>query len=209
MHITLITGGARSGKSDYAQKLAVEQGAATTFIATAEAGDADMAGRIEKHRAARPTDWITIESRDRVADALRAATTPAVIIDCVTLLVSNVMLAAGGDAGVAPQSAPRPVQPDTATHSNAAGREHPARGADLAVQSELDDLIAVARARDGSLIIVTNEVGLGVVPATELGRRYRDLLGSANRALASAADDVVLMVSGIPVRIKESREAGR
>jgi adenosylcobinamide kinase/adenosylcobinamide-phosphate guanylyltransferase len=167
---TLVTGGARSGKSAYAQRLAASSGRPVLFVATAEPGDDDMRRRIEAHRASRPSEWQTIEEPLSVAVALRARVRPeqVVLLDCVTLLVSNLILAG------------RPVQPEV---------------------EALAQWQSLSRAR---LIAVTNEVGFGIVPDNPLAREYRDALGLANQALAAAADDVVLMVSGLAVAIKRS-----
>jgi adenosylcobinamide kinase/adenosylcobinamide-phosphate guanylyltransferase len=177
MHLTLVTGGARSGKSDYAERLALAQNVTTTFVATGEASDEEMSARIARHRAQRAQSWITVEAPLGAAKAVASATTALVLLDCLTLLASNALLAAeaGGGAGEA------------------------------AVEDEVRALLAARTRRDGRLIVVTNEVGLGVVPATGLGRRYRDALGSANRTVAEASDHVVLMVSGIPVVLRGGR----
>jgi adenosylcobinamide kinase/adenosylcobinamide-phosphate guanylyltransferase len=175
MRIQLITGGVRSGKSDYAQQLALGIGGDdVAFIATAEAGDAEMAERIARHRAARPQAWSTIESPAAAGAAIRAAPSPVVLLDCITLLTSNAMLRAE-TAGADPA---------------------------LAVNAEVGAILDAAGDRTGELILVTNEVGLGVVPATPSGRLYRDLLGEANRRLAERADAVILMVSGIPLVVR-------
>jgi adenosyl cobinamide kinase/adenosyl cobinamide phosphate guanylyltransferase len=175
MRMRLITGGVRSGKSDYAQQLALEMGGDdVTFIATAEPGDAEMADRIARHRAGRPPAWSTIETATAAGTALRAAASQVVLLDCITLLASNAMLRAE-PAGKDPTSA---------------------------VNAEVAGILDAAAARTGELILVTNEVGLGVVPATPLGRLYRDLLGEANRRLAERAESVVMMVSGIPLVVR-------
>jgi adenosyl cobinamide kinase/adenosyl cobinamide phosphate guanylyltransferase len=175
MRLVFVTGGARSGKSDHAEKLARELGgAAVTFVATAAAGDDEMAARIARHRKARPAAWRTIEIDSGAAAAVLAATTPVVLLDCLTLLASNVLLGAeeaGADAGAR-------------------------------VRAEAQALVHARNARVGTLIVVSNEVGLGVVPATRLGRVFRDALGEANRIIAAAADRVVLMVSGIPLQVR-------
>jgi len=177
MHLTLVTGGARSGKSRHALSLAVEAGAPVTFVATAEPHDQEMAERIVRHRGERPSTWRTIEAPRAAAAALREADTAVVVVDCLTLLVSNLLLASGED-------------PDRA-------------GA--AVAEELEALLGGRAERDGALIVVSNEVGLGVVPATPLGRLFRDLLGDANQRVAGAADEVVFMVSGIPLPVRAPR----
>jgi adenosylcobinamide kinase/adenosylcobinamide-phosphate guanylyltransferase len=166
---TLVTGGARGGKSGYAERLAASYGQPVLFVATAEAKDDDMRQRIERHRATRPDSWRTLEEPLSVAVRLRAQYSgQVVLLDCVTLLVSNLMLAN------------RPVQP------------------------EIDGLVSWRQQVGATLIAVTNEVGLGVVPENELARRYRDALGLANQALAAAASTVILMVAGLPLAIKQS-----
>ena len=168
--LTLILGGARSGKSDYAQQLAQERGGDDVlFIATAEAGDEEMRARIEKHRAERNTRWRTVEATRHIARALTdAAPARVVLLDCVTLWVSNGLLAAAD-----------------------------------AMMVEVDELLAWQRASHAELIVVSNEVGMGIVPDNELGRAYRDLLGAVNRKIAAEADEVYFMVAGIPMEIKK------
>jgi adenosyl cobinamide kinase/adenosyl cobinamide phosphate guanylyltransferase len=170
--LVLILGGARSGKSDYARELALERGGSKVlFVATAQAGDEEMRARIENHRSQRPRAWQVIESPRRVAGALAAYNPHVALLDCVTLWVSNVLLADG-------------------------------QAAESAMLLELDELLAWHRATETELIVVSNEVGMGVVPDNELGRAYRDLLGSVNRRLAAAADVVYLMVAGLPMQLK-------
>ena len=166
----LILGGVRSGKSDYAQQLARARGGDDVLvIATAEAGDDEMRARIEKHRAERNPRWRTLEATRGIARSL-ADVLPArvVLLDCLTLWVSNVLLA---DAD--------------------------------AMMREVDELITWQRASDGEMIVVSNEVGMGIVPDNELGRAYRDLLGAVNRKIAAEADEVYFMVAGIPMGIKK------
>ena len=174
MHLTLVTGGARSGKSDYAEQLALRLARPTTFVATAEALDEEMASRIAHHRSRRDPSWATVDAPLQAADAVYHASSPVVVLDCLTLLASNLLLLAEAEG-----------------HDGAA-----------AVREEVERLIRVRDARDGRLIVVTNEVGLGVVPGTPLGRRYRDSLGEANKTVARAADAVILMVSGIPMVLR-------
>jgi adenosyl cobinamide kinase/adenosyl cobinamide phosphate guanylyltransferase len=153
MPLTLLIGGARSGKSSLALRLAEGE---VVFIATAEAGDAEMAERIDAHRAERPSSWQTVEAPIDLAGALRDAPPDAcVIVDCLTLWVANTM------------------------------DEESAREA-----------AALAALRPGRTIAVTNEVGLGIVPANDLARAYRDLLGRVNAIWAEAADRVLLVVAG-------------
>ena len=174
MHLTLVTGGARSGKSDYAETLARARAQPVTFVATAESLDDEMAARIARHRARRDPSWTTVESPYDAAEAVVRASTPVVVLDCLTLLGSNAMLSA----------------------------ESRLEDASGAVRHEVQRLIRARASRDGALIVVTNEVGLGIVPHTPVGRVYRDALGEANTALARVADAVVLMVSGIPVVLR-------
>lgn len=172
--ITLILGGARAGKSSRALSLAGDA-AAVCFVATAQAFDNEMRDRIIVHQAERSPLWQTIEAPIAVAEAVSAiAPDSTVIIDCVTLWVSNLLLEADAD---------------------------PER-AQAAVTSHITSLLAAARARLAPTIIVSNEVGLGIVPATPLGRHYRDLLGRANSTLAAAADRVELLVAGLPLVLK-------
>jgi len=174
--IVLATGGARSGKSGWAERRAAElAGDDVTYVATAEALDEEMARRIARHRAERPAAWATVESPRRAGDAVRAARTAVVLVDCLTVLASNALLAA-----------------------EAEGEE----AALAAVLAEAEALRDAALAREGTTLVVTNEVGMGVHPPTSLGRWYRDALGRANALLAGAAEEVVLLVSGIPVRIR-------
>lgn len=166
--LTLVTGGARSGKSAYGERLAASFDRPVLFVATAEAKDDDMRRRIAAHQASRPAGWQTLEEPLSVAVRLRAQwqTGSVVLLDCVTLLASNLLLD---------------------------GRS---------VQPEIDGLVAWQQSAGATLIVVTNEVGLGIVPDNALARQYRDLLGQANQSLARAATSVVLMVAGIPLRIK-------
>ncbi|MBA4158132.1 MAG: bifunctional adenosylcobinamide kinase/adenosylcobinamide-phosphate guanylyltransferase [Gemmatimonadetes bacterium] len=174
--IVLVTGGARSGKSAYAEARAAEIGGTrVTYIATAEALDEEMQIRIARHRMDRPVEWITEEAPRGVGNAVRRAITPVVLVDCLTVLASNALLAVEGE-----------------------GEE----AAMAAVLAEADALREAALAHHGTTLIVTNEVGMGVHPPTALGRWYRDGLGRANARIAAAAGEVVLLVSGIPLKIK-------
>ena len=161
-----FTGGARSGKSTAALSAATSAGAPVTFIATAEAGDDEMTERIERHRTDRPAAWTTVEAPIHLAHAVEpvdAETT--IVIDCLSMWVSNRMLAEGTDSA-------------------------------SAIVAEAADLGERLRQRSGTAIVVTNEVGSGVVPATSLGRAYRDVLGSVNQAIFAAADRAYLVVAG-------------
>jgi adenosylcobinamide kinase/adenosylcobinamide-phosphate guanylyltransferase len=161
--ITLILGGARSGKSSFAQKLAESR--KVLFVATAEALDDEMRERIEEHKKQRPSSWRTLEATSRIGKKIaeNVGNAEVVIIDCITMLVSNVM------------------------HE---------------IERELDELIDCMKKVDASFIIISNEVGLGIVPENKLSRTYRDALGWVNKRLAEYADEVFFMIAGIPVKIK-------
>ena len=182
MTTILITGGARSGKSRFAQELAQRLGQPVLFVATAEAGDDEMRQRIEEHRRVRPTAWRTLETPTRVGQHIvqEIGSAKVVIIDCVTLLVSNIL---------------NQFLDPTSAHIDDSLAEK-------AVTHEINELIDCLNRVAASFIIVTNEVGMGLVPDNKLGRTYRDLLGKANQRLAERADEVYLMVSGLPVRVK-------
>jgi adenosylcobinamide kinase / adenosylcobinamide-phosphate guanylyltransferase len=164
----LVLGGARSGKSAYAQSLAETYGSDRLYLATAEAGDEEMAARIARHRADRGQGWTTLEEPLEVARALGAHAHPGrvVVVDCLTLWLSNLMLA---------------------------GREPRAAIAGLA-----EAIGALA----GPAILVSNEVGLGIVPEHRLGREFRDWQGRANREIAQACDAAVFVAAGLPVQLK-------
>jgi adenosylcobinamide kinase / adenosylcobinamide-phosphate guanylyltransferase len=181
--LTLILGGARSGKSTYAETLAAEGGRHVLYVATAQAWDEEMTLRIANHRAQRPATWYTLEASCDVGQTITAALqihTPAVILlDCLTLLASNIITAL----------------PETVDE----------REATAALQVEVDALLAAYAQSDTTWIIVSNEVGLGIVPAYPLGRIYRDALGRANQRLAAVADEVLFMVAGLPMTVKGKR----
>ena len=174
--ITLILGGARSGKSSFAEQVARESGKSVAFIATATAGDDEMAERIRQHQASRPDRWQTLELPLALGRSLTARLAEVVIVDCITLLVTNVLL-----------SLPEDTSGETIMQK---------------VQVEIDELIEAQVRLGGQWLLVSNEVGLGLVPPYPLGRVYRDSLGWANQRLARAAQRVIFMVAGIPMAIK-------
>jgi len=174
----LLIGGARAGKSAFAAKLAAEVESTApchvAFIATAEALDDEMALRIKNHRAQRPPHWLTIEEPLDLAAALtQASSADVAIVDCFTLFVSNWLL-------------------------SQANLDEAEANMDQAVES----FLAAASGSARTIICVSNEVGLGLVPDTPLGRVYRDCLGKVNQSLARAADKVYWLAAGIPVQIK-------
>jgi adenosylcobinamide kinase/adenosylcobinamide-phosphate guanylyltransferase len=183
--LVLVTGGARSGKSRLAEGLARAGRQPVVYLATAEAGDAEMRARIVAHQQRRPPDWETLETPTQVGRAIAALPAPpgTVLLDDLGLLVTNRLLALCGESA-----------PTLGTAS----------ALDAALISEIDELQAARESRACDLIVVTNEVGLGIVPATPLGRVFRDALGQANQVLAARADAVYLLVAGLPLRIKPS-----
>jgi len=176
--LTLILGGARSGKSSYAQSLAEETGKPVTYLATAQALDEEMSARIQKHRVERPPTWETLEIPLGISLHVQQIKTDVVILDCMTLLVTNVLMQFVKDDLV-------DEEPFT-----------------QALQKEVEELIAKIRTGNKDWIIISNEVGLGLVPPYQMGRVYRDLLGWVNQQLARAANKVIFMVAGIPTVIK-------
>jgi adenosylcobinamide kinase/adenosylcobinamide-phosphate guanylyltransferase len=186
--LILILGGARSGKSTFAEQLAQRSGHSVAFIATATVSDDDMRLRIERHRAARPANWQTIEEPLDLASAVQQAASLAdiLLLDCITLWVSNWLFT---------QETIDDASPVTSPYYEGA-------------LAEIDKLLITFNALDTqkTLIVVTNEVGLGIVPSYTLGRIYRDVLGLVNQRLAAVADRVYLMVAGLGVDIKRLHE---
>ena len=186
-NLIFILGGARSGKSDYALERARQLAGddPVLFIATAQAGDGEMGERISRHRAERPEHWQTLEAPLNVAAAWRSYTPQSArvaLLDCVTLLVSNVLFAEGAD-------------PDTVAEDVLTAR----------LMAELDALITAQRDLSATLIVVSNEVGLGIIPLGRVNRLYRDLIGRANRKLAQAADQAIFLLAGVPLDLTKFR----
>lgn len=169
--VTLVLGGVRSGKSTYAEQLAMDAETAL-YIATAEPGDAEMVERIRLHQLRRGPRWTTVEEPLNLLSALSEHANPdrPIVVDCLTLWLSNLM--------------------------------HSARN----VEAETAHLAALLGDLAGPVVLVANEVGLGIVPETPLGRRFRDHAGCLNRTIAEIADRVVLMVAGLPLIIKEQNK---
>ncbi|MFO1126922.1 MAG: bifunctional adenosylcobinamide kinase/adenosylcobinamide-phosphate guanylyltransferase [Rhodospirillales bacterium] len=166
--VTLVLGGARSGKSAYAEAL-IGGDRAATYVATAEAGDAEMSRRIRHHRQRRPANWTTVEEPLELSAALdrHARRDRPLLVDCLTLWLANLM------------------------------------GADRDIEAETATLTARLKALAGPVVLVANEVGLGLVPATPLGRDFRDAAGRLNQAVAAAADRVVFVAAGLPLVLKD------
>jgi len=174
-HSDLILGGVRSGKSREALRVAalLPPGSRGCFLATAQALDADMQARIARHQAERPQGWTTVEEPYDIAGACERFTGrfDVMVLDCLTLWVSNLLLRGDKDA---------------------------------AILDATDNLARYAGLRRLSLIMVSNEVGAGVHPPTQIGLRFRDMLGEVNHRLAAASDRVTYMVAGIPMMIKNA-----
>jgi adenosylcobinamide kinase/adenosylcobinamide-phosphate guanylyltransferase len=169
--IVLITGGARSGKSRYAEERARESGMRRLYLATAEAKDEEMARRIAEHRKRRGEEWITIEEPIELSNQLLRyrGQVDCALVDCLTLWLSNLLLRQDEEAAV----------------------------------KRIDELVDVLTLLDFHVFFVTNEVGSAVVPDNALARKFRDLVGLASQRLAEAADEVVLMVAGLPMIVKK------
>lgn len=166
--LTLILGGASSGKSDFAESLVLKSNSRPTYIATAQAFDAEMAERIARHRSARGTAWDTVEAPLDVGAALKAAQAAPVLLDCVTLWLSNHLLA------------------------------------ETPHETLFESLTTALAARQGPTVVVSNEVGMGIVPENALARQFRALQGRLNRDLAAEADLVVQVTAGLPLVLKGS-----
>jgi len=163
---TLVLGGARSGKSRYAESLIAALPPPWTYIATARAGDAEMDARINEHRARRGASWRTIEAPRDLTAALAACARMPVLVDCLTLWLSNLMLA------------------------------------EADVETEIENLETALAEAAAPIVLVSNEVGSGIVPNYPLGRRFRDQHGVLNQRIAAHADRVVLIVAGLPLALK-------
>lgn len=188
--LTLLLGGARSGKSSFAERRAKESGGdKVLYVATSEVKDEEMSERVKKHRSERPAAWETVEAPRNVAQAIRRVRSEAriILLDCMTFLVANHLMDAAAPEDD-PFDDPSADPFDVEIERN--------------IVAEVEALVAYVQESDVELLVVSNEVGLGVVPPYELGRAYRDILGRANQILAQHADEVLLLVAGIPMQIK-------
>ena len=185
-----ITGGARSGKSAYAEQLAAALDRPVTYVATAEAGDPEMKERISRHRLRRPASWTTIEEPRAVAALLEkiGQHEQTILIDCLTLLITNLLY----------QDWPLQTAGDSAEALPAGVVEQ----IEERVMTEVRHLAEVAGSSLAQVIIVSNELGLGLVPASPEARLFRDLTGWANQALAARADRALMLVSGLALDLK-------
>lgn len=177
--IILVTGGSRSGKSAYAQKLAESLPGRRVFIATASALDDEMRDRIRKHQQARlSSHWDTIEENTDVAGALRSACKYDVfLVDCLTMWVNNLMYQA---------------------------QQKGEQLAEETISERCTEIISACRDLPGIFIFVTNEVGMGIVPDTAIARRFVELAGRCNQAMAAASEEVTFITCGLPLHVKRS-----
>jgi adenosylcobinamide kinase/adenosylcobinamide-phosphate guanylyltransferase len=164
--LTLVLGGARSGKSRYAESLITALPPPWVYVATGQALDAEMAARIDAHRARRGAGWTTVEAPRDLAAALAAHAKAPILVDCLTLWLSNLMMA------------------------------------DAQIEQEIDRLAQALAEAAAPVVLVANEVGSGIVPDNALARRFRDLQGALNQRIAALADQVVLVVAGLPLFMK-------
>ena len=182
--IILVTGGARSGKSTFAEEKAKEFGEKVLYVATSKPIDDEMIQRIAKHRAQRPAQWETFEEYKNLDIALVdiIQNKSAVLLDCITIMITNLMLDEGYDW-------------DNLTRDKVEEIED-------SVGHQIERLISLSKMSEVPFILVTNEVGMGVVPPSAMGRDFRDIAGRMNQILAKVADEVYFCVSGIPMKIK-------
>jgi adenosyl cobinamide kinase/adenosyl cobinamide phosphate guanylyltransferase len=174
--LIFITGGVRSGKSDFALELAQGFTGRKAYLATAQALDKEMAERIQKHKRNRPQDWQTLEEPLQVAKVIKEQGDhfSVILLDCLTLWISNSMMA---------------------------------KWPPKKILQEADRLLKVSQGRKGMVIIVSNEVGLGIVPENPSARIFRDLSGVIHQKVAGQADEVYFMVSGLPLQLKKTYSA--
>lgn len=178
--LILVTGGARSGKSQYVLEQGVKTGKPVLFVATAEPGDEEMHARIEKHKKNRPANWKTLEARTNAGIEIEKNIGDAqtVIIDCITMLTNNIFM------------------------DHLSGKKFNESKLEAALDAEIEGILACVTKFKAKFFIVTNEVGMGIVPEHPMSRLYRDMLGKVNQKLAKEASEVYLFVAGIPMRLK-------
>jgi adenosylcobinamide kinase/adenosylcobinamide-phosphate guanylyltransferase len=171
--LTLVTGGVRSGKSRFAEQLAARHDP-VTYLATAQAGDVEMAQRIARHRERRPASWGTVEEPWNIGAVLTTQNCGCVLVECLSLWLTNLLTGVGDRAALDDED----------------------------IRGEVRTLVESIRRTSAHVIVVSNEVGCGIMPVNALARRFGDLLGEANQRLAEAATEVFWCVAGVPVRIK-------
>lgn len=182
--IVLVTGGARSGKSSFAESLCINQNNSTAYIATSIPFDDEMKDRVKKHKESRPQNWETYEIYKDIYTIVKEVANKhkTVILDCVTLLVNNLMFTYGTDIDKATQEEINQLE--------------------AYIKDQVNKLITELKNTDLYVVVVTNELGMGVVPANKLSRIYTDITGRINQQIAHSSDEVYFVVSGIPMKIK-------
>lgn len=183
--IILVTGGARSGKSSFAESLCINRNNSTAYIATSIPFDEEMKDRVKKHKESRPQSWDTYEIYKDIYSIIEEISKKhkTVILDCVTLLVNNLMFTYDIDI------------------DNATGEE--INNLEIYIKDQINKLLKSVKGTDLYFVIVTNELGMGVVPDNKLSRVYTDIVGRINQQIALQSDEVYFVVSGIPMKIKE------
>ncbi|HBI92794.1 MAG TPA: bifunctional adenosylcobinamide kinase/adenosylcobinamide-phosphate guanylyltransferase [Terrisporobacter glycolicus] len=183
-NIILVTGGARSGKSSFAESLCIKQNNKTAYIATSVAFDDEMKNRVKKHQESRPRSWKTYEIYKDIYSIVEELNKnhDTVIMDCVTLMVNNLMFTHG-------------IEVDEATSEELNELEN-------YIREQITKLLEAVKKTNLYFVIVTNEIGMGIVPENKLSRIYGDFVGRANQLIASYSNEVYFVVSGIPMKVK-------
>lgn len=183
-NIILVTGGARSGKSSFAESLCIKQNNKTAYIATSVAFDDEMKNRVKKHQESRPKSWKTYEIYKDIYSIVEELNKnyDTVIMDCVTLMVNNLMFTHG-------------IEVDEATSEELNELEN-------YIREQITKLLEAVKKTNLYFVIVTNEIGMGIVPENKLSRIYGDFVGRANQLIASYSNEVYFVVSGIPMKVK-------
>lgn len=186
-HIVLVLGGARSGKSRFAQELVLRKEAATslavTYVATAKIGDSEMERRVSRHRAARPARWNTLEAHEKIGIALDSLDSGTIILlDCITMMITNRMLSLRSDWEEMSFSEEKEVE--------------------SIILAEVEEAMEIIRKKSIFGVLVSNEVGTGLVPPYPMGRFFRDLSGWVNQRVAAEADEAFFLIAGISQRLK-------
>ncbi|MEW9077924.1 bifunctional adenosylcobinamide kinase/adenosylcobinamide-phosphate guanylyltransferase [Terrisporobacter glycolicus] len=183
-NIILVTGGARSGKSSFAESLCIKQNNKTAYIATSVAFDDEMKNRVKKHQESRPKDWKTYEIYKDIYSIVEELDKnhDTVIMDCVTLMVNNLMFTHG-------------IEVDEASSEELNELEN-------YIREQINKLLEAVKKANLYFVIVTNEIGMGIVPENKLSRIYGDFVGRVNQLIANYSDEVYFVVSGIPMKVK-------
>lgn len=183
MALIMITGGARSGKSELAEKIALQYGEKDVlYIATSIPFDEEMKDRVKKHRERRPNEWETVETYKGIYKVISESNKKVILLDCLTVMISNLLLEVDMTWDNIDSNVVDKIEEN--------------------ISYEIDNMIDAAKSYNGDVIVVTNEIGMGLVPEYKLGRIFRDIGGRMNKKVAYGADIVYLVVSGIPLGIK-------